>query len=122
MQAEWEIGRGPGLNDAQTQVEDRALYGGYLLAMYRREPECYGIITPYCRYQQYHGGYRSFANAPYGSQRQVDLGVEWQMRKEMELVMEYSIVNTPNFSASSSSQSYRDFEGDVLRFQFQVNY
>ena len=122
FQAEWNVGRGPGLNDEQTEVIDRSLYGGYVLAMYRHETECYGIITPYCRYQQYKGGYRSFANAPYGVQREVDLGIEWQMRKEMELVMEYTIVNVPNFTASSTSRSYRDFDGDVLRFQFQVNY
>jgi Phosphate-selective porin O and P len=122
FQAEWEVGRGPGLNDEQTEVVDRSLYGGYVLAMYRCETECYGIITPYCRYQQYKGGYRSFANAPYGNHREVDLGIEWQMRKEMELVMEYSILNVPNFAASSTSQSYRDFDGNVLRFQFQVNY
>jgi hypothetical protein len=122
FQTEWNVGRGPGLNDAQTEVIERSLSGGYVLAMYRHETPCWGIITPYCRWQQYQGGYRSQPNSPYGTQRQLDLGVEWQMRKEMELVMEYSIVNTPNFSASSTGRSYRDFEGDVLRFQFQFNY
>jgi hypothetical protein len=32
------------------------------------------------------------------------------------------IVNTPNFTAAATGRSYRDFEGDVLRCQFQVNY
>jgi hypothetical protein len=122
FQAEWQVGRGPGLNEAQTEVVDRPLYGGYVMAMYRHETDCYGIITPYCRYQQFRGGYRSFANAPYGNQREIDLGIEWQMRKEMELVMEYSIANVPNLTASADGLSYRDFEGNVLRFQFQVNY
>jgi hypothetical protein len=122
FQAEWQVGRGPGLNGAQTAVEDRALDGGYVMAMYRHETQCYGVVTPYCRWQQYTGGYRHLANAPYGDQRQLDLGLEWQMRKEMELVMEYSIVNTPNFTAQANGLSYADFEGSVLRFQFQVNY
>jgi len=124
FQAEWQVGEGPGLNDVQTEVVSRSLYGGYLMTMYRHETECNGIFTPYCRYQQYNGGYRNIANAPFGHQRQLDIGVEWQIRKEMELVLEYSIVNVPNFSAATAagSRSYRDFEGNVLRLQFQVNY
>ena len=122
FQAEWQTGRGPGLNDAQTEVIDRALHGGYLMTMYRHDTECYGIFTPYCRYQQYSGGYRNVANAPFGHQRQVDLGVEWQIRKEMELVLEYNIANVPNFTASTTTRSYRDFEGSIVRLQFQVNY
>ncbi len=29
FQSEWTVGRGPSLNDAQTEVTDRPLYGGY---------------------------------------------------------------------------------------------
>lgn len=122
FQTEWQVGRGPGLNDTQTAVIERQLYGGYFMGMYRHDTETCGIFTPYARYQQFNGGYRNIANAPFGHQRQLDLGVEWQIRKEMELVVEYSKVNTPNFSASSSSQSYRDFDGNIIRLQFQVNY
>ncbi len=124
FQAEWETGEGPGLNDQQTAVVARNLFGGYAMAMYMHQTANYGIFTPYCRYQQYRGGYRSVANAPYGNQRQVDLGVEWQIRREMELSVEYSLVNTPNFTASSAAgtTSYREFEGSILRTQFQINY
>jgi len=122
FQAEWQTGRGPGLNPEQTAVVERALYGGYLMTMWRHDTESFGIFTPYCRYQQFQGGYRNLANAPYGSQRQVDLGVEWQIRKEMELTMEFSKANTPNFSARSSGRSYEDFEGNIFRLQFQINY
>ena len=122
LQTEWQTGRGPGLNDAQTEVISRSLSGGYVMGMYRHDTECYGVFTPYCRYQQFRGGYRNIANAPFGTQREVDLGVEWQIRKEMELVAEYSIVNVPNFTASTTSRSYGDFEGSVFRLQLQVNY
>ncbi len=124
FQAEWQIGEGPGLNDKQTEVGVRNLHGGYVMTMYRHETSRCGIFTPYLRYQQYTGGYRNIANAPYGYQRQTDIGVEWQIRKELELVVEYSIVNTPNFSArdTAGAVSYRDFEGSTLRFQLQFNY
>ena len=125
LQAEVEMGRGPGLNDAQTLVESRKLNGGYVMGMYRHDTDCFGIFIPYVRYQQFTGGYRNIANAPYGHQRQTDFGLEWQIRKELELVVEYSLVNTPNFSARSvapASESYRDFEGSTLRLQMQFNY
>lgn len=124
FQAEWQTGRGPGLNDAQTAVGVRHIDGGYVMGMYRHETSRHGIFTPYCRYQQYTGGYRNIANAPFGHQRQTDFGLEWQISKQMELVLEYSLVNTPNFTArnTTNSVSYGDFEGSALRMQFQFNY
>lgn len=124
FQAEWQTGRGPGLNDAQTAVGVRHIDGGYLMGMYRHETCRHGIFTPYCRYQQYTGGYRNIVNAPFGHQRQTDFGLEWQISKQMELVLEYSLVNTPNFTARNTTNavSYGDFEGSALRMQFQFNY
>jgi len=124
MQIEWQAGEGPGLNDAQTEVVVRHLYGGYALFSYRIETGERGIFTPYTRYQRYRGGYRNIANAPYGDQEQCDIGVEWQIRKEMELCVEYSLVDTPNFRAinADGAVSYENFEGSILRAQFQVNY
>ncbi len=34
FQTEWTVGRGPSLNEAQTAIEDRALYGGYAMFIY----------------------------------------------------------------------------------------
>ena len=124
FQAEWQTGRGPGLNEAQTAVGVRHIHGGYVMGMFRHETARYGIFTPYCRYQQYTGGYRNIANAPFGRQRQTDFGVEWQISKQLELVLEYSTINSPNFTAlnATGASSYRDFEGSALRTQLQFNY
>lgn len=124
FQAEWNAGKGPGLNDAQTAVETRSLHGGYLMSMYRHDTPDHGIFTPYVRWQYFEGGYRSVANAPYGIHRQTDIGLEWQIRKEMELVFEYSRVNGANLSADDDAGdvSYRNFNGHVFRVQFQINY
>ena len=124
FQAEWQTGRGPGLNNAQTAVQSRHIDGGYVMGMYRHETNKYGIFTPYCRYQQHTGGYRNIANAPFGHQRQTDFGIEWQISKQVELVLEYSNINTPNFTAlnATGAVSYRDFEGSALRMQLQINY
>ncbi len=124
FQAEWNFGEGPGLNDAQTAVGVRPLQGGYIMAMHKLESRRFGIFTPYARYQNYLGGYRSVSNAPYGTHDQWDLGVEWQIRREMEMNAEYSFVDGLNLNAINEVgvNSYRNFNGGVLRFQFQMNY
>lgn len=124
FQAEWNFGEGPGLNEPQTAVEVRPLQGGYAMTMYKWDtPRC-GIISPYLRYQWFRGGYRSIQNAPFGNHDQFDLGIEWQIRKEMELTFEYTWANGVNLNPINQlgNAPYRDFNGDVLRLQFQINY
>lgn len=124
IQAEWNVGKGPGLNVAQTEVKVRSLHGGYVTAMYKIDTEQCGIVTPYVRWQYYEGGYKGYANTPYGTHNQLDVGAEWQIRKEMELVIEYSQVDgvNPNAFNTAGVMSYRNFDGGVLRAQFQINY
>jgi hypothetical protein len=124
FQAEWQVGQGPALNEAQTAVGVRSLNGGYVMALYKHDTCRYGVVTPYARYQYFRGGYKSFANAPFGTLHECDLGMEWQIRKEMELTLEYSFVNGPNLNSidKDGTRSYREFNGGILRAQFQVNY
>lgn len=124
FQAEWNYGEGPGLTDDQRRVVVRPLHGGYVMAMYKHETHSCGIFTPYCRFQYYDGGYKSVVNAPYGITKQWDTGVEWQIRKEMELVVEYNFLDNVSLTAidRANARSYRNFTGGALRCQFQVNY
>jgi hypothetical protein len=122
FQAEYTIGRGPELNDAQTAIERGNLHGGYLMMNYRHITACHGELWPFIRWQHYEGGYKNAVNAPSSSINEWNFGVEWQMRKELELVCEYLITDRTNLSARSSGVSYDQFNGDFLRFQFQINY
>lgn len=124
IQTEWNYGEGPGLNDAQNAVEVRPVNGGYITMMFKHDTLNYGILTPYVRYHYLKGGYKGFANAPYGRRQEYNLGVEWQIRKEMELTVEYSFVNGTNLNPVNQVGvvPYRDFDGGTLRAQFQVNY
>lgn len=124
FQAEWNVGRGPGLNGSQTAVENRSVSGGYVMAMYKLDTSRHGIFTPYARYQNYHGGYRAIANSPYGTHSEWSLGMEWQIRKEMELTTEYGFVDGVNFDAipEPGVRSYQRFHAGILRMQFQFNY
>lgn len=124
FQSEWNWGEGPGLNDAQTAVVTRSLHGGYVMATYKIETAENGIVTPFVRWQYYRGGYKSVANAPYGTHNEWNLGVEWQIRRDMEFVTEYAFVDGTSLTAVNQAGvvPYRNFDGGVLRFQFQINY
>jgi hypothetical protein len=124
FQAEWNVGEGPGLDPTQSMVQVRSLQGGYVMTMYKWDTPNSGIFIPYARYQHYRGGYRSITNAPFGTHDQYDLGVEWQIRKELELVVEYSFVDGVGLDAINEPgvMSYRNFRGQLLRCQMQINY
>jgi Phosphate-selective porin O and P len=123
FQSEWTVGRGPSLNDAQTAVVDRALYGGYAMLMYRLELEKQELI-PFARWNYYKGGYKTERNAPYSEIKEWEMGMEWQVNKSLEVVGMYTLTdrtNTTSFS-SNNTRSYEQFEGSLLRFQVQFNY
>lgn len=122
FQTEWNIGNGPSLNDAQTAVVERSLSGGYAMVMYRHETQCHGTLFPFARYCHYRGGYKSERNAPYSEINEFEFGLEWQFNPQMELVTQYTITDRTNTTAMSTGQSYGQFEGHLLRTQFQVNY
>jgi Phosphate-selective porin O and P len=122
IQAEYTLGRGPELNAAQTAIERGYLHGGYLMFNYRYQSACYGDFLPFVRYQYYEGGYKNAANAPASSIDEWNFGIEWQIRKEMELVGEYLITDRTNLRSQTSGVSYGQFAGHLLRVQFQVNF
>lgn len=124
FQAEWNVGRGPALNASQTSVEERALYGGYAMTMYRYETECRGTWIPFVRWALYEGGYKSERNAPFVSIDEWEFGTEWQLNSHMEFTGMYTWTDRTNTVAFNESgvTSYPQFDGDMLRFQFQFNY
>jgi len=122
FQVEWNVGRGPGLNDLQTAVVERSLSGGYAMVMYRHETEEWGTLFPFARYNHYRGGHKSERNAPYSEIDEWEWGLEWQFNPQMELVTGYTITDRTNTRALSAGESYRQYNGHLLRAQFQLNY
>ncbi|MCC7421648.1 MAG: porin [Planctomycetaceae bacterium] len=122
FQAEWNVGKGPALNDAQVAIEERALYGGYAMCMYRHVTPRYGTFFPFVRWNYFRGGYKPERNAPYSQIDELEAGVEWQINDQMELVTQYTVTDRTNTTAFATGRSYEQFEGEVLRVQFQVNY
>jgi hypothetical protein len=124
FQTEWNVGRGPALNAAQNLVEERALYGGYAMMMYRHEIAKDKSIIPFVRYAYFNGGYKAERNAPYALITEWETGFEWQLNAQMEFTAMYTWTDRTNTTAFNQVGvvPYRQFEGDLLRFQFQFNY
>jgi hypothetical protein len=55
---------------------------------------------------------------------QYEIGNEWQINKSTELTLMYTWTDRTNTTAFSDAgvRSYRQFEGQLLRCQFQINY
>lgn len=122
FQAEWNVGNGPGLNDAQTAVVERALQGGYAMVYYRQEFENKSVMFPFARFNFFRGGYKAERNAPYSDVKEWELGLEWQFTPQIELTTQYTISDRTNTVAQSVGRSYGQYEGHLLRTQLQINY
>ena len=124
FQTEWNVGRGPALNAAQNAVEERALYGGYAQLFAKIDTPRLGTLFPYVRYTYYEGGMKAERNAPYTQVDEVETGTEWQFNKQMELTLSCLIADRTNTAAINQAgrRSYGQWEGSVVRAQFQINY
>jgi hypothetical protein len=129
---EWNTGLGPqmsNLNGATPSnpptISSQPLSGGYVLVNYKGDTDRFGILFPYFRWQTGRGGYIWERNTPYTYLGEFDLGLEWQITKQIELTCEYDWVNRTNTSGRAPIRPdgfYAPFQGDLLRFQFQMNY
>ena len=113
FQAEWNWGRGPELNAARTAVQEGSLQGGYVQAMYKWDD-----AIPYIRWQEYNGGKKHRPNSPFNVVRELEVGLEYQFSKALELTVAYAW--TKRTDTITAPNNIRD--GEILRFQLQWNY
>jgi predicted porin len=78
-------------------------------------------VFPFVRYQEYYGGKKHEPNSPRNSVREVELGIEYQFNKNVELTAMYTF--TERTSALATGQDpYQSHYGNLIRFQLQWNY
>jgi hypothetical protein len=119
VQAEWNWGQGPELNQRTNRIESGSLSGGYIQVMYRQEDFFgYGVLTPFVKYQNYQGGMKFQTNAPATSVNDWEFGAEWQPRKEIELTLVWQRYNRNDVTRAP----YPEFKSDVLRAQLQYSF
>lgn len=119
LQAEWNWGEGPALNDTRTAIENQSLQGGYVQAMYRIDrASSTGIWIPFVRWQYFDGAIKFQPNAPQTRINDWEFGVEWQPDPSLEVTMVYQKYNRNDVTRVP----YADFQSDVLRLQLQMNF
>jgi hypothetical protein len=122
FQAEWNVGRGPALDEATNVIEERALRGGYAMLLARHEFKKMGVMLPFVRWNYYEGGYKSERNAPYSFIDETEIGLEWQFNPQMELTTQFTITDRTNTIPVTTTDPYGQFVGSLVRVQFQINY
>lgn len=122
LQGEWNWGNSPQLSADRKQIESASLNGGYVQAMYKLD-NALGSWIPYIKWQRYDGSEKFSTNSPNSHLRETDVGVEWQPRPELELVVAYANMDRTNVGTFVPSlNGYRQVKADMLRVQLQWNY
>jgi hypothetical protein len=119
FQAEGTFGQGPSLGEKETRlIESRRLFGGYAQLMYKID-DLLGTesLIPYARATYYEGGKKFETNAPKHIVKELELGVEWQLVKALEVVVAYDMAHRQVFQEKPYNE-----KGHVGRVQLQFNY
>lgn len=129
LQAEWNWGKTPGLDIADNRIEDKSLNGGYVQAMYKID-NIYNSNTtliPFVKWQYFDGYNKAESNAAQNNVNDWEVGAEWQIAPEVELVAYYHKMKRTNLVRGASATTvaktdYETFDADALRVQLQYNF
>jgi hypothetical protein len=124
LQAEWNWGKSPGLEKDTLMIDERNVHGGYLQAMYLHKTASYGNVLPFVKWQYFDGFNKAETNAPKNEVNDWEIGVEWQLNKEVELTAVYHILDRNNLITGNRAgrEDYANFTSDALRLQVQYNF
>jgi len=118
FQAEWSWGRGPEYVVDTARIETRPASGGYVQTMLRVRRSPLGALMPYARWQRYRGGWKAATNAPRLETNELELGVEFQPVRPLELTLAYARMRRREADERLAGRA----EGSVIRTQLQWNY
>lgn len=118
IQAEWNWGKGPQFDVATQSIRTKPLSGGYVQMMVRLPSDDFGALMPYARWQHYRGGWKASTNAPRLETDELELGLEWQPWKALELTVAYARMKRAEADERRTGRA----EGDLIRTQLQWNY
>ncbi len=83
-----------------------------------------GNRVPVLALQSFSRRLQAERNAPFSRIDEWELGTEWQITQQVELTGGYTFTDRTNTTALANPGdiSYRQFNGHIMRFQFQMNY
>lgn len=118
IQAEFTVGRGPKRNGQTNIIEESQIIGGYVQANYTWRYSDVGMLTPYIRYGEYYGGFKSLNGAPDGQSRTWNFGIAWEPDTHWRFMADYVFKDGLN-STLVANRMQSDFDASQLRFQAQ---
>jgi hypothetical protein len=116
--AEYNIGRGPEFDKFADSITTQSLSGGFITASYKMNIGDQTLI-PFVRYQKYKGGKKHELDARSYRVEELEIGTEWQMGKNFELVVMYTM-SSRRFEDFANQDNYQ--RGNLLRIQAQLNF
>ena len=116
--AEYNVGRGPEFDKILDSITTQSLHGGFITASYKLNLGEHTLI-PFVRYQTYKGGKKRELDARSYKVKELEIGAEWQMGKNFELVVMYTM-SSRRFEDFGIQDNYQ--RGNLLRIQAQVNF
>lgn len=116
--AEYNVGRGPEFDKFADSITTQSLRGGFITASYKMNFGAHTLI-PFVRYQTYKGGKKHELDARSYSVEELELGTEWQLSKNFELVVMYTM-SSRRFEDFNLQDNYQ--RGNLIRIQAQVNF
>ncbi|MGN6358074.1 MAG: porin [Novosphingobium sp.] len=118
IQAEWNWGKGPEWDRLSQSIATKNLSGGYVQAMYKLDTDSLGTLFPYARWQHYRGGWKAAVNAPRLETDELEVGIEWQPWKALEITLAYSRMKRTEADERRIGRA----AGGLFRSQVQWNY
>lgn len=116
--AEYNVGNGPEFDKLADSITTQRLHGGFITASYLIKLREQTLI-PFVRYQKYDGGKKHELDARSYEVEELEIGTEWQMNKNFELVVMYTM-SSRRFEDFGKQDNYQ--RGNLLRIQAQVNF
>jgi phosphate-selective porin len=131
LEGEWNWGTTPGLDMTTNTVKNQSLHGGYIQGSYFAKDVTFfntniGNVIPFVKWQYYDGFNKAETNAPQNKVNDWEIGAEWQIAPEVELVAQYHIMKRTNMTTNGGfnnlNGSYKTFDAQALRLQLQYNF
>ena len=116
--AEFTVGRGPKRNAQTNFIEESNVVGGYVQGYYTWRYSDVGMLTPYVRYGEYYGGFKSINGAPDGQSRTWNIGLVWEPDTHFRVVAEWMSKDGLN-STLVANRAQNDFDASQMRFMTQ---
>lgn len=116
--AEFTVGRGPKRNAQTNFIEESNVVGGYVQGYYTWRYSDIGMLTPYVRYGEFYGGFKSITGAPDGQSRTWNLGLVWEPDTHFRVVADWMFKDGLN-STLVANRAQNDFDASQLRLMTQ---